>query len=125
LAAHFGLAASELFRRYLGLSVTRTAGGEPKLGVMPHKLRDGKPPGSAWTLGELAEPGRCIFFDRGRCTIYDLRPFECSRMHHDHSAAKTARLRGDVAAAWTARELAPYLKLAKKSSRGRQRRKRK
>jgi Fe-S-cluster containining protein len=112
VAEHLGLEIPELFARYLGLSETVTADGERRQGVMPHKLRDGKKPGSRWTLVELERPGRCVFFDRGRCTIYPVRPFECSRMHHEHTPAKTGRLRSDVAAAWTPAELAPYCKLA-------------
>lgn len=113
LAAHLGLELPELFRKYLGLSVTATPGGGTRQGVMPHKLRDGKKPGGVWALAELAEPGRCVFYDHGRCAIYPVRPFECARMHHEHSAAKTARLRADVAATWSPRQLAPFQELAR------------
>ena len=109
----------ELFRRYLGLSVAVTEAGERRQGVMPHKLRDGKKPGGLWTLRELVDAGRCIFYDRGRCGIYAARPFECARMHHEHSPAKTSRLRADVAAAWAPAELAPYADLARNSRRRR------
>jgi len=118
LAKHLGLEIPELFARYLGLSETVTADGEKRQGVMPHKLRDGKKPGGRWTLAELQRPGRCIFFDRGRCTIYRVRPFECSRMHHEQTPAKTSRLRGDVATAWTPDELARYRKLTGRGKKG-------
>jgi Fe-S-cluster containining protein len=84
---------------------------------MPHKLRDGKAPGSRWSTAELAEPGRCIFYDRGRCSIYPVRPFECARMHHEHSRAKTARLRAAIAKRWSAAKLAPFLALVRAAGR--------
>jgi Fe-S-cluster containining protein len=125
LAQHLGLRVSELFRRRLAVSETVTPEGGRWLGVMPHKLRDGKGPGGRWTLAELQRPGRCTFYDRGRCTIHPWRPFECSRMHHEHSSAKTARLRSDVTARWTDARLAPFLELiATTASRTRGRRRR-
>jgi Fe-S-cluster containining protein len=123
LARHLKLSVAELFRRHLAVSETVTPEGTRRGGVMPHKLRDGKAPGGRWTLAELVRPGRCTFYDRGRCTIHPRRPFECSRMHHEHSAAKIARLRADVAARWTVERLAPFLKLVTGSaSRARRRR---
>ncbi len=92
LARHLGLTVEETFTRHLAVGVTRMADGTLRHGVMPHKFRDGKKPGSVWTLAELARPGRCIFFDRGSCGIYPVRPYECARMIHDR-ADEAVRLR--------------------------------
>ena len=95
LARAMDLSVEELFRRHLAVGVTAMPDGSQRHGVMPHKLRDGKKPGAVWTLAELAQPGRCTFFDRGRCTIYQHRPFECSRMIH-HAADKAVQLRHHI-----------------------------
>ena len=100
LAAHLGLSVTELFKRKLAVGVTQMPDGNQVHGVMPHKLRDGKKPGSVWTLRELADPGRCVFFDRGRCTIYKYRPYECARMIHDRPQAAVA-LRHRIVPRWT------------------------
>lgn len=121
LAKHLDLTVEETFHRYLAVGVTHLVDGTQRLGVMPHKLRDGKKPGSRWTLGEIAQPGRCIFYDRGRCTIYKVRPDECARMMHDRGD-RTLRIRRKIVDKWTDSALAPFLALAashskKKSSR--------
>jgi len=107
LAAHLGLSVEECFRRHLAVGVTHMPDGSLRHGVMPHKLRDGKKPGSVWSLDELARPGRCVFFDRGRCTIHPVRPWECARMIHGprHRAVK---LRHEVVALWDDATLRPY-----------------
>ncbi|MBK8164922.1 MAG: YkgJ family cysteine cluster protein [bacterium] len=111
LAKHLGLSIEDTFRRYLALGVTHLDDGSQRAGVMPHKLRDGKKPGSRWTLAEIATPGRCVFFDRGRCTIYPVRPDECARMMHDRGD-RTRRIRLRIVARWTEAALAPFLALA-------------
>jgi Fe-S-cluster containining protein len=96
LARHLGLSVEETFRRHLAIGVTRLDDGSERLGVLPHKLRDGKKPGSRWTLAEIATPGRCVFYDRGRCAIYPVRPDECARMMHDRGD-RTRRIRRRMA----------------------------
>lgn len=110
LAAHFGIGLVELFTRYLAVGTTHMPGGELRYGVMPHKYRDLKKPGAIWSLSELAVPGRCIFYDRGRCTIHPVRPFECSRMHHSRLKQAVA-LRHCIVERWTAAALAPFAAL--------------
>lgn len=108
LAKHLDLSVEETFRRYLAVGVTHLVDGTQRQGVMPHKLRDGKKPGSRWTLGEIAQAGRCIFYDRGRCTIYRVRPDECARMMHDRGD-RTLRIRRKIVDKWTDAALAPFL----------------
>lgn len=120
LAVALGRPLAELFRTQLAVGTTKMADGKVLRGVMPHKLRDFKRPGGIWTLEEIARPGRCVFFDRGRCTIYEHRPYECARMIHGAGHDAVA-LRRRVASAWTASDLAPYLELAA-ARRGRRRR---
>lgn len=110
LARHLDLPVDEVFRRFLAIGVTHAADGTQRLGVMPHKLRDGKKPGSRWSLAEIAVPGRCVFFDRGRCTIYPVRPDECARMMHDRGD-RTLRIRRRIVEKWTEAALAPFLAL--------------
>lgn len=110
LADHLGLTVVELFRRRLAVGVTAMPDGSRVHGVMPHKLRDGKKPGSVWRLSELAQPGRCIFYDRGRCTIYRYRPDECARMMHDRPG-EAVRLRHRIVLRWTAAALRPFADL--------------
>jgi Fe-S-cluster containining protein len=110
LADHLGLTVAELFRRRLAVGVTALPGGRRAHGVMPHKLRDGKKPGSVWTLAELAQPGRCVFYDRGRCGIYRFRPYECARMIHDRPD-EAVRLRRRIVPRWTAEALQPFADL--------------
>jgi len=110
LAGHLGLSVEETFVRYLAVGVTELDDGSLRHGVMPHKLRDGKKPGSVWTLPELAQPGRCIFFDRGRCGIYPVRPYECARMLHDRHR-EAVRLRRRILTRWTAAALQPFAQL--------------
>jgi Fe-S-cluster containining protein len=112
LAKHLGLTVEETFRRYLAVGVTHTTDGSPRHGVMPHKLRDHKKPGGVWTLPELADPGRCIFFDHGKCTIYGVRPYECARMIHGREN-EAVKLRRTIVKNWTAEALAPFAKLTK------------
>ncbi len=107
LANHLGLSVEELFRRKLAVGVTQLPGGGKVHGVMPHKLRDGKKPGSVWTLTELAQPGRCVFFDRGKCAIYRYRPYECARMMHDRPR-EAVKLRHRIVPRWTAAALRPF-----------------
>jgi Fe-S-cluster containining protein len=107
LAGHLGLDLAEAFRHYLAVSTTAMPDGTLRHGVMPHKFQDFKKPGSVWSLVELAQPGRCIFYDRGRCTIYPLRPYECSRMLHSQMEQAQA-LRHWIVRRWTSRALAPY-----------------
>lgn len=109
LARHLGLDQATVFRKHLAVGVTHMPDGSLRHGVMPHKLRDGKKPGSVWTLQELAVSGRCVFFDRGKCTIYPVRPFECARMLHSRRQ-DTLRLRHHIVKAWTDTELRPYSK---------------
>ena len=113
LANHLNLDLPTLFRKYLAVGVTAMPDGSLRHGVMPHKLRDGKKPGQVWTLDELAQWGRCIFFDRGLCTIHPVRPYECARMLHDnrHMAVK---LRRHIVKVWTPEALAPYAELTGK-----------
>lgn len=110
LAKHLGLSVEETFRRHLALGVTHLDDGTLRPGVMPHKLRDGKKPGSRWSLAEIAVPGRCVFYDRGRCTIYPVRPDECARMMHDRGD-QSLRIRRRIVAKWTDAALAPFLAL--------------
>jgi len=110
LARHLGLTVAEAFSRHLAVGVTKMPDGSLRHGVMPHKFRDGKKPGSVWTLAELARPGRCIFFDRGRCGIYPVRPYECARMIHDRADA-SVRLRLTIVPRWTDKALAPFAEL--------------
>jgi Fe-S-cluster containining protein len=110
LAKHLDLSVEETFRRYLAVGVTHLVDGTQRQGVMPHKLRDGKKPGSRWSLGEIAQPGRCVFYDRGRCTIYKVRPDECARMMHDRGD-RTLRIRRKIVDKWTDSALAPFLAL--------------
>jgi len=107
LAKHLGLAVPELFQRRLAVGVTQMPDGRRVHGLMPHKLHDGKKPGSVWTLGELAVPGRCAFFDRGKCTIYKYRPFECARMIHNRPG-DSVKLRHQIVPHWTANALRIY-----------------
>jgi Fe-S-cluster containining protein len=111
LARRLGLTVAETFLGMLGLGVTTMPGGGLRRGVMPHKLRDHKRPGGLWSLQELAPPGRCIFYDRGQCAIYDDRPYECARMIHDRKHDAVG-LRHQVVRAWNDAALAPYLGLA-------------
>lgn len=113
LARHLDLDVPTLFRKFLGVGVTRMPDGTQRHGVMPHKLRDGKKPGGVWTLLELAEPGRCVFLDRGKCTIYPARPFECARMIHDRQA-ESLKLRHHIVKAWTQAALKPFAVLTGK-----------
>jgi|GEM_PF-3045920 len=113
LARHLGLTLEETFAKYLAIGVTAMPDGNLRHGVMPHKLRDGKKPGSVWTLPELAQPGRCVFFDRGRCTIYPVRPDECARMLHTRLDT-SVKLRHGIVARWTAAALKPFAKLTGK-----------
>ena len=107
LARHLKMPLEEVFRRYLAVSVTQMPDRSKRHGIMPHKLRDGKKPGDVWTLEELVRPGRCVFFDRGRCTIYPVRPYECARMMHDRPDG-AARLRRGIVARWTEKALKVY-----------------
>ncbi len=107
LANHLGLSVGDLFRKKLAIGVTQMPGGKSVHGIMPHKLRDGKKPGSVWTLPELATPGRCIFFDRGKCTIYKYRPFECARMMHDRPQ-EAVKLRHRIVPRWTSATLREF-----------------
>jgi len=113
LARFLGLDRAALFGKYLAIGATHMPDGSPRHGVMPHKLRDGKKPGSVWTLPELAQPGRCIFFDRGKCTIYPVRPYECARMIHDRRP-EAVKLRRHIVKAWTSAALKPYQELVGK-----------
>jgi Fe-S-cluster containining protein len=118
LARKLRLTVEETFRKYLAIGVTQLADGTQKAGVMPHKLRDGKKPGARWSLGEIAGPGRCIFYDRGRCSIYAVRPFECARMMHDRGDG-AVRLRRQIVPRWTAAAIAPFLEWVRSSVPGR------
>lgn len=113
LARHLDLSVEECFRKHLAVGVTQMSDGSQRHGVMPHKLRDGKKPGSVWTLPELAVPGRCVFFDQGRCTIHPVRPWECARMIHG-PAHRATRLRREVVAFWDDEALRPYAAWVKK-----------
>lgn len=118
LVAHLGLSLEQTFQRHLAIGTVRLPDGRDHHGVMPHKLLDRKPPGSTWTLQEMAHHGRCIFFDHGRCTIHAVRPFECARATHG-SMERAIRLRHAVAAEWTREALAPFLALVKQGARKR------
>ncbi len=107
LARHLKLTQEEVFAQYLAVGVTAMPDGSLRHGVMPHKLRDGKKPGSVWTLPELAQPGRCVFFDQGLCSIYPVRPFECARMLHTRSN-ESIKLRHRIVERWTPEELKPF-----------------
>lgn len=115
LARHLGLPLEQVFRKYLAVGVTLMPDGSKRHGVMPHKLRDGKKPGSVWTLPELAQPGRCVFFDRGKCSIYPVRPAECARMMHDR-ADQAVRIRHGVVRRWTEGALAKIAAWTEKKS---------
>lgn len=107
LAEHLGLSVEETFRRKLAVGVTHMPDGSLRHGVMPHKLRDSKKPGAVWTLPELAQPGRCVFFDQGLCSIHPVRPNECARMIHG-SGHDAVKLRHSVVEKWDDAALAPY-----------------
>ncbi len=110
LANHLNLDVPTLFKKFLAVGVTAMPDGSLRHGVMPHKMRDGKKPGGVWTLAELAQPGRCVFFDRGKCTIYPVRPYECARMIHD-GKSMAVKLRRHIVKAWTPAALKPYAEL--------------
>ncbi len=107
LADYLNLTLEALFRKFLAIGTTHMPDGSRRHGVMPHKLRDHKKPGALWTLAELAEPGRCIFYDHGKCSIYPVRPFECSRMIHSHRK-ETKQLRQFIVEQWTRGPLQIY-----------------
>ena len=107
LADYLNLTLEALFQKHLAVSTAEMPDGSKRHGVMPHKLRDHKKPGQLWTLGEVAAPGRCVFFDHGKCTIYPVRPFECARVFHSHR--KELRiLRVQVVERWTREALRLY-----------------
>ncbi len=110
LAEYLGLSLEETFRKKLAVGVTNMPGNSLRHGIMPHKLRDGKKPGSLWSLDELSRPGRCVFYDQGRCSIHPVRPFECARMIHgpDHDSVQ---LRHTIVEFWDDKTLAPFAKL--------------
>jgi Fe-S-cluster containining protein len=110
LARFLDMTVEEVFTRKLAVGVTEMPDGTRRHGLMPHKLQDGKKPGSVWTLPELARPGRCIFFDRGKCSIYPVRPDECARMMHDRPD-QAQRIRHGIVARWTEQALAPFARL--------------
>jgi Fe-S-cluster containining protein len=112
LAEHLGVSVEKLFRGKLAVGVTCMPDGQQVHGVMPHKLRDGKKAGTVWTLLELADPGRCVFFDRGKCTIYKFRPYECARMMHDRPD-EAVNLRHRIVPRWTTAALKEYGELVK------------
>ncbi len=107
LARHLGLELKEVFQRYLAVGVTSMPDRSLRHGIMPHKLRDGKKPGAVWTLPELAVPGRCVFFDKGKCTIHPVRPYECARMIHG-AGHNAVRLRHVIVQKWDDVALKPY-----------------
>lgn len=107
LADYLNLTLEALFRKYLAVGITELPDGSKRHGVMPHKFRDHKRPGHVWTLAELAEPGRCVFYDHGKCEIYPVRPFECSRMIHSHRK-ELKLLRRWVVEQWTRAALQPF-----------------
>lgn len=107
LADYLNLTLAALFREQLAVGVTHMPDGGLRHGVMPHKYRDHKKPGSLWTLAELAQPGRCVFYDHGRCAIYPVRPFECARMIHGQPK-QAAPLRHHIVQRWTAAALRPF-----------------
>lgn len=111
LAAQMRLSVPDLFRRYLAVGVTKMPDGSLVHGIMPHKLRDGKKPGSVWSLAELSVPGRCRFFDRGKCTIYMHRPYECARMIHNRPG-DAVKLRHRIVPQWTGPTLREFGELA-------------
>ncbi|MCB1182218.1 hypothetical protein KDM41_02215 [bacterium] len=111
LAIHLGESIEDVFRARLAVGVTAMPDGSLRHGVMPHKLRDGKKPGSVWTLEELARPGRCVFYDRGVCTIYPVRPEECARMIHGARDAEAVAVRRAIVGHWTPQALAPFAAL--------------
>lgn len=117
LAKHLGLSVEDAFRKHLAVGVTLMPDRSLRHGVMPHKLRDGKKPGSVWTLEELAQPGRCVFYDRGKCTIYPVRPSECARMMHDRPQ-EAVKLRRQIVKQWTAAALKPFAILVKRRLHG-------
>lgn len=117
LARHLGLTVAETFTKHLAVGVTGMADGTQRHGVMPHKYRDGKKPGGVWTLAEVAQAGRCVFFDHGKCSIYPVRPHECARMIHGR-ADESVRLRRSIVARWTDKALAPFAKLTGRPLRG-------
>jgi Fe-S-cluster containining protein len=113
LAEFLALSQEAAFGRYLALGTTRLPDGSRFHGVMPHKLRDHKQPGRIWTLAELVRPGRCVFYERGRCRIYPVRPFECSRMLHTRPQ-QAIPLRHYIVERWTLDLLKPYLTWARR-----------
>ena len=117
LANHLGMSVGELFAKKLAVGVTAMPGGKTNHGVMPHKMRDGKKPGSVWTLTELSTPGRCIFFDRGKCTIYKFRPYECARMMHDRPK-EAVKLRRRIVPRWTNAALREFGEIVGKNLHG-------
>jgi Fe-S-cluster containining protein len=114
LAKHLGMSVEETFQRYLALGAVMMPDGTIRRGVMPHKLKDHKKPGASWSLGEMAADGRCVFFDRGRCTIHAVRPFECARATHG-SMKRAMTLRHHAAEAWTREELGHFSQLCRPS----------
>lgn len=112
LADFLKLDLDTVFRKYLAVGTTSMPNRSLAMGVMPHKFQDFKKPGCVWTLHEIAKPGRCIFLDRGRCTIYPVRPFECSCMIHSRKG-QAIKLRQHVALAWTKNLIKRYLDLAR------------
>jgi Fe-S-cluster containining protein len=112
LAEFLRLSLEEVFRKYLAVGTTSLADRSRRHGVMPHKFQDRKKPGGLWLLAEMAQPGRCVFFDRGRCRIYPVRPFECARMIHSRTR-EASRLRQYVVKQWTLPKLKPFLAIAR------------
>jgi Fe-S-cluster containining protein len=108
LARHLELDVETTFRRFLAIGTVRVPDGRDLHGIMPHKLLDRKKPGSKWKLAEMARDGRCIFYDRGQCTIHAVRPFECARATHG-GMDRAVKLRHAIVAEWTMEKLAPLL----------------
>lgn len=98
VAAHLGMSLPELFQAKLGIDWwdrTQHEGGN--IDLLAPAVTNWEP---GVRYSEDDPLGQCVFYENGRCSIHEVKPFECRHSHHSMSLREHRHLHARVAEAW-------------------------
>ena len=100
MATFMGLSLPELFASHLAIDWWEA--DEPTFVLSPGIIQHGVEYVGSEVPGNPL--GRCVFYKDGRCSIHEVKPFECRAYHHDFTREQSAANHRAAFEAWVGAE---------------------
>ena len=105
LEKHFGMPLKEVFRKYLAVdwlqSVYNEETGEYRDVFNLAPANDRSPAGGMYAGNPR---GVCVFLEKGKCTIHDVKPKECAEAFHSMTSKESVENHQAIGREWNTEE---------------------